>query len=90
MFGAGSYFCLPGSMKYSADAYAEKMENGERRLIIARVAAGRMEHKRPTSNLKGPTSPRYQSVTGTVQGQYKAVITYERHCSYPAYIIDFR
>ncbi|EGD79315.1 hypothetical protein PTSG_09729 [Salpingoeca rosetta] len=99
MFGRGAYFAE--YMSYS-DSYAFPVQPptmnhfssrygtgaGVRQVFIARVAAGKVEERSSDSSIVRP-SDGYDSVTGTVSANHKAIIIYDLQQAYPEYLITY-
>ena len=92
MYGQAAYFAE--SAAYSdSHKYAFVLPTGERKMFLAKVAAGRIEekasHTQDCCGIRHPSTD-HDSVRGTVAANYKAIMTYEAASSYPFWLVTYK
>ena len=86
LFGRGTY--LAEDAAYSARLFAYKKSSTAHQMLLVRVAAGTIFESQQNGSLKHPPSG-YDSVSGVVATDNKAVIVYNVSQCYPAYLITY-
>jgi hypothetical protein len=88
MYGRGAYFA---ELAEYSHGYRHSPSGQQGQMFVARVVRGRIEERGSASdkNIRHPAQG-YHSVRGLVTATHNAVITYELHQAYPAYLITYR
>lgn len=89
MFGVAYYFAERALYSDTGYRYNVPGVANEAQMFLARIVAGKVEHRPADSKIKHP-SPGFDSVRGLVRSpDFYAYMLYETRMSYPAYLITY-